>query len=84
MDYALIIINSLIFLIVIAAYVTMLYFLWKIRRELSANNLLLQNLNHRFSTDFQHLITKLDYILNNLKAIGSKVAPEMYKSTAKK
>ena len=84
MDNALIIVISLIFLMVVAATITMLYFLWKIRRELSANNLLLQNLNHRFSTDFHHQITKLDYILKNLKAIGLKVAPEMNKSTAKK
>ena len=84
MDYALIIIISLFFLMVVAATITMIYFLWKIRRELSANNRLLQNLNHRFSTDFQHQITKLDYILKNLKVIGSKLAPEKYKSTAKK
>ena len=84
MDYALIIIIALFFLMVAAGTITMLCFLWKIRRELSANNLLLQNLNHRFSTDFHHQITKLDYILKNLKAIGSKVAPKMYKSTVKK
>ena len=83
MENALIIIISLIFLLVVAAYVIMLYFLWKIRRELSANNLLLQNLNHRFSIDSHHQITKLDYILKNLKAIGSKLAPEKYKTIAR-
>ena len=80
MDSVLVIFIIIGFLILLAAPSSMLYFLWQIRRELAENNLILKSLNHQSNIDLRQQTIKLEYILKNVKLIGSKLAPEHYRT----